>query len=226
MTTKNLNEFGELGKRYAKRAAEQEREEVMTYEAAMNEALSTLRANGFYIDTMADLTDFTDRDKFKAYLDKQERKYLSAAYIPITERERVHAGYTRTFNDVATAIDTINSIGSYAHYDFEIKAGIFKFLQPQTDDAIKARHTSEFSPDEKEYYSMLCDIIRQVRQLQGWEKRHGWRPFSVKGFSFGTSFQGLFDLVPNFSAKVFENVCGLWFGPKSAEEIMNEETKQ
>lgn len=160
----------------------------------LNECIATMRKNELDVNTVDDLMTITAKGYLRKFIDDAKAAYFGGlnTFTPREIKADISAKFEKIFNANIDAVTTAAKIIANNPYTMNVTSdGRFFFSEKEIKDAAVKKSTRTFTPEEKEYYRLMGNVIDSMAEMTRWEEVHKWTPFSKQGVSLPVMGGGL-----------------------------------
>lgn len=151
---------------------------------ALRAAVDELRENRYPVKTASDVLDI-NAETVRAFIEEGKADYLSRIDDKFFPQELLDAAlnsFDKALNACVEAANTIYGIlGHYSGVSLKMDSkGRVWFAEKELQAFIQEKCTERFTPEEKQYYELLGNVVDSLNALLDFEKQQGWVKFSLK----------------------------------------------
>jgi hypothetical protein len=181
-----------------------------------SKAISTLKDN-FKDEITGDiksLTTFANEDLFAKFIEDAKKSYIHAVkFVPDTEKNRIEAMYNSIFDNCINAVKDLQRLFGMG-YHLKFDGDKLSADKEEISSKIRPNFLIDLSPEQRQYYTLVANVVNALNTMHDFEKKHGYIEFSFDGVNSLNKFGYFRKVAPmpfykNFDVENFINALKL-----------------
>jgi hypothetical protein len=148
-----------------------------------SKAISTLKDN-FKDEITGDiksLTTFANEDLFAKFIDDAKKSYIHAVkFVPESEKNRIEAMYNSIFDNCINAVKDLQRLFGMG-YHLKFDGDKLSADKEEISSKIRPNFLIDLSPEQRQYYTLVANVVNALNTMHDFEKKHGYIEFSYNG---------------------------------------------
>lgn len=151
---------------------------------AIRAAVYVLRKNRYPVKTSSDVQTI-NAETVKAFIEEGKADYLMRIDDKFFPQELLDTALSSFDKALKACVDAANTIyGILGHYSgvslkMDSKGRVW-FNEKELQAFIQEKCTERFTPEDKQYYELVGNVVDALNALLDFEKKQGWVKFSLK----------------------------------------------
>jgi hypothetical protein len=181
-----------------------------------SKAISTLKDN-FKDEITGDiksLTTFANEDLFAKFIEDAKKSYIHAVkFVPESEKNRIEAMYNSIFDNCINAVKDLQRLFGMG-YHLKFDGDKLSADKEEISSKIRPNFLIDLSPEQRQYYTLVANVVNALNTMHDFEKKHGYIEFSYDGVNSLNKFGYFRKVAPmpfykNFDVENFINALKL-----------------
>jgi hypothetical protein len=148
-----------------------------------SKAISTLKDN-FKDEITGDiksLTTFANEDLFAKFIEDAKKSYIHAVkFVPESEKNRIEAMYNSIFDNCINAVKDLQRLFGMG-YHLKFDGDKLSADKEEISAKIRPNFLIDLSPEQRQYYTLVANVVNALNTMHDFEKKHGYIEFSYNG---------------------------------------------